>query len=312
LCKIKYLYIFNLKHAIRCCAIALCLLASLPVVHANNDFTFAAFGDTPYTEEETARYLALIAEINREKPAFVLHVGDFKSGSTPCTDTLFVQRQTEFALFHAPLIYTPGDNEWSDCWRTFGAARDPLERLQKLRSLFFTGNESLGQQKMSLVRQSATYPEHTRWTHGGVTFITLNVPGGNNNMRMPGEHAAREKMVLNWIETTFAMARTQGQAAVVIVMQANPFLVSLTEKNGYANLLSALIAEASQFKGQVLLVHGDTHRYRFDQPLIDLRTKRPLRNVSRLEVFGFPFVNWVRVRVSQRDGNVAFSVSPGG
>ena len=288
----------------RCCQ-------DLGTAHARTDFTFAAFGDTPYTEEETARYLALIGDINHEKPAFVLHVGDFKSGSSPCSDALFLQRQTEFALFHAPLIYTPGDNEWSDCWRTFGAARDPLERLQKLRSLFFASSESLGQQKIALTRQSAAYPEHVRWTHEGITFMTLNVPGSNNNMRMPVEYAAREKMVLDWLDASFDQARTQGHGAVVIVMQANPFLVSATAKNGYANLLNALIAEAQQFKGEVLLIHGDTHRYRFDQPLVDPRTRRVVRNFTRLEVFGFPFVNWVRVKVSQRGGRVTFAATPG-
>ena len=65
------------------------------------------------------------------------------------------------------------------------------------------------------------------------------------------------------------------------------------------------------FNGEVLLIHGDTHRYRFDQPLTDSRTKQTLSNFTRLEVFGYPLVNWVRVRVGQRDGKVTFSASPG-
>ena len=69
--------------------------------------------------------------------------------------------------------------------------------------------------------------------------------------------------------------------------------------------------ETVNFSGEVLLIHGDSHRYRFDQPLLDPRTKHALPNFTRLEVFGYPFMNWVRVRVAQRDGKVTFSASPG-
>jgi hypothetical protein len=54
----------------------------------------------------------------------------------------------------------------------------------------------------------------------------------------------------------------------------------------------------------VLVVHGDTHRYRFDAPL-------PLENVMRLEVFGSPFLDWVRVTVTVENARARFSVSRG-
>lgn len=276
------------------------------------DFTFAALGDTPYTEEEEGRFVGMIAEINREKPAFVVHVGDFKSGWSPCSDALYQQRAEWFALFHAPLIYTPGDNEWSDCWRALGATHDPLERLQKLRSLFFANGYSLGQQKLRLARQSAAYPEHARWTHDAIVFATLNVPGGKNNLRMPEEAAARGKALRHWIESTFEFARTHRHRAVVLAMQANPFLGNHAIGGSYADLVQVIMREASRFKGEVLLIHGDTHRYRFDQPLIDLKTRRHVGNFRRLEVFGYPFMNWVRVRVSEQNGKITFTPSPGG
>jgi hypothetical protein len=224
---------------------------------------------------------------------------------------LFLLRRDQFALFHQPLIYTPGDNEWSDCWRTPGASHDPLERLQKLRSLFFADGYSLGQQKIPLTRQNALYPEHAHWAREAILFATLNVPGGNNNLRMPEEWAAREKAVLNWLEATFARARAERHRAVVLVMQANPFLRSVAVKNGYESLLHALANQSQRFEGEVLLIHGDTHRFRIDQPLTGARSRQRVSNFTRLEVFGYPFVNWVRVRVSQRNGKVVFEVSPG-
>lgn len=278
---------------------------------AQNAFTFAAFGDTPYTEEEEARHIGMLAEINREAPAFVIHVGDFKSGWSPCTDALFIQRRDAFALLHPPLIYTPGDNEWTDCHRALGAASDPLERLQKLRSLFFADGNSLGQRKIALARQSEAYPENARWSHAGILFATLNVPGSNNNARMPAEMAARDKANEAWVAATFASARAQGQDAVVLAMQANPWANSGAVKTPYAGLMAAITRETLNFRGEVLLIHGDTHRFRVDQPLRDTRSQQALRNFTRIEVFGSPFMNWVRVRVNRHNGKVSFSVTPG-
>ena len=275
------------------------------------EFTFVAFGDTPYTEEEENRFVGMIAEINRAQPVFSIHVGDFKSGWSPCTDALFMQRREWFNLFHQPLIFTPGDNEWTDCHRAFGAAFDPLERLQKLRTLFFVDEFSLGQQKISMVRQNPGYPENARWEHQRIVFATINVPGSANNKAMPKEKTARDMANDAWIRAAFDTARTKSHHAVVIAMQANPF-GSDTERGAYAAILRALTRETMNFSGEVLLIHGDTHRYRVDQPLADPRARATLRNFTRLEVFGYPFQNWVRVRVSERDGKIVFTPSPGG
>lgn len=276
------------------------------------DFTFVALGDTPYTEDEESRFVGMIAEVNREKPAFVVHVGDFKSGWSPCTDVLYRQRAQWFALFHQALIYTPGDNEWSDCWRAPGAARDPLDSLHKLRTLFFADGYSLGQLKIALARQSAAYPEHARWTHAGIVFATLNVPGGDNNARMPAEFAARSAALTAWIASTFDAARRQSFGAVVLVMQANPFAIDGRIRNHYTGLMSTILRETQNFQGEVLLIHGDTHRFRMDQPLHNPGTRQPLKNFTRLEVFGYPLVNWVRVRVTLHGGRTLFSATPGG
>jgi hypothetical protein len=65
-------------------------------------------------------------------------------------------------------------------------------------------------------------------------------------------------------------------------MQANPFVT--TPKDGYGSLREKLSALAAT--GKVILVHGDTHIYRDDEPLPGLR---------RVEVWGSPFVAWTRL-----------------
>jgi hypothetical protein len=276
------------------------------------DFTFAAFGDTPYSREDEERFPGLIAEMNREPLEFVVHVGDFKAAWTRCDDELFLQRREWFELSHHPFVFVPGDNEWTDC-RRFSAGRyDPLERLRKLRELFHLGEESLGQRRIRLARQSAGYPEHARWRHGAVQFVTLNVPGSANNARhMPEEFRDRNAAAIQWLEQAFRLARDDGSGAVVVLMQANPWASPTSHYFGYRELLSTLARETREFRGEVLLVHGDTHRHRVDRPLRDPAGGAPLANFTRVEVFGYPTMNWVRIRVSEEAGRVRFTVTPG-
>jgi hypothetical protein len=300
-----------------CAALLLCWAGHL----AAQSFTFAAFGDAPYTEAEQAQFIDTIAAMNRAPLAFVIHVGDFKSSWSPCSDALFQQRRDEFALSHHPLIYAPGDNDWTDCWRALGAAdseRDPEERLQQLRRMLFADHYSLGQHRIAVQRQSTTFPEHARWEHGGVVFATLNMPGGDNNARQPQESAARTKMVEAWIAETFRTARAQARGAVVLAMQANPWSITGNVRRNYSAIMAAIARETRRFgnetSGEVLLIHGDTHRHRIDQPLMDAQTGQPLRNFTRIEVFGSPAVNWVRVTVTRDNGNsgrVRFTGAPG-
>jgi hypothetical protein len=276
------------------------------------EFTFAAFGDTPYSADEEERFPALVAEMNRENLAFVVHVGDIKSARTRCSDEVFLQRREWFDLFHHPFVLAPGDNEWTDC-RRFAAGRyDPIERLRKLRELFFSGSESLGQRRIALARQSSGYPEHARWRHGNVLFATLNVPGGANNARHdPAEFRARSAAVIEWLRASFRIARDSKLPAIAIVMHANPWASPTGRYFGYRELLAALDGEVRAFPGAVLLVHGDTHRHRVDKPAIHPDGGTPPANFTRVEVFGYPTMNWVRVRVSEEAGRVSFAVSPG-
>lgn len=276
------------------------------------DFTFAAFGDAPYSRDEEARFIEVIAEMNREPLEFAVHVGDFKSGWSACTDALFEQRREWFAYSHHPLIYVPGDNEWTDCWRAFGDARDPLERLRKLRALFHADDFSLGQRKIMLARQNTEYPEHARWIINNVLFATLNVPGGDNNRgRMPGEAAARGKTLTAWIELIFSNARSDKRSGVVLLMQANPWSRNGQPRASYRQLLDVIARETLSFDGEVLMIHGDTHWHRVDKPLMHPQTGGPIGNFTRAEVHGSPQVNWLRVRVNSRNGRVSFLVTPG-
>src|SRR4051812_9252627 len=119
-------------------------------------FNFVALGDTPYfLPADYAAFERLIARVNTLKPAFTLHVGDIISGQTRCDDALYSRVRDMFATFEGALVYTPGDNEWTDCHRPNSGRYDPLERLARVRELFFPDpTRSLGRTPLTLTPQS--------------------------------------------------------------------------------------------------------------------------------------------------------------
>lgn len=287
-------------------SLLLCLLLSAPASAAQ--FAFAAFGDVPYNAAEEPQLVAMIAEMNRERLAFAMHVGDFKSAQAECSDTLYLQRREWFDLSHHPFVYVPGDNEWQDCGRAYWARHDPLERMARLREIFFSRGGVLGQRGLAVESQARRgYPEHLRWIVEGVLFATLNVPGPANNAAVPKESRPRTAALLDWLRAAFRTARERRLAGVVIALQADLWNGS----GAYADIRSTLAAEARRYGGSVLVVHGDTHRYRVDHPLVDPNTRRPMQNVTRVEVFGSPFVNWVYVTVDVEKGRARFTAMPG-
>lgn len=275
----------------------------------NRPFTFVAMGDLPYTEQEEKLLPRMIEEIGRQDLAFVLHVGDIKNGHSVCGDQLFAQRREMFDASPHPFIYVPGDNEWTDCHRSNNGGYHPLERLGKLREVFFRGESSLGRRKLRLTRQSEDpefkpYRENVRWIHNNVVFAGLNLPGSNNNLgRSPeadAEHFARVTVNRIWIRKAFEVARTANLGAVVLFIHGDPlFELPAADKRrtGYAAFTTLLAQQALAFGKPVLLIHGDAHTYRADQPLRNPITGRTMENFFRLEPFGSPTPGYVRVTV---------------
>src|SRR3954469_4257021 len=235
-----------MRLAVAALAVLLAGCASSP----SADFSFALIGDLGYTPAQEPMVDNVLREINAEPLAFVVHDGDL--GSPPngsCTNELWARRLAQFQAAAHPLIYTPGDNEWTDCHAAEGApGYEPPERLRALRATFFGGERSLGQRTIALVRQ-AGYPENARWAYGEVTFITLHVVGSNNNRgRTPegdAEYAARNAADIAWLRQGFAAAR--ASRAIMIIQQANIFPDfppfpggGPKEPSGYTDLRDAL------------------------------------------------------------------------
>ena len=284
------------------------LLWAIPV-NAAEPFRFVALGDMPYGDD--ADFKQLIIQINAAAPAFSIHVGDIKTGSSPCTDSVYVRTKAMFQTFEAPLFYTPGDNEWTDCHRKKAGKFAPRKRLAHLRQVFFAEPKSFGKVRMDYQRQSDDFPENAIWRHEGVLFATVHVVGSNNGLDQykgsDEEHHQRDAANRAWIAEAFANAKAQDAAAVVLTFHGAPKFdwYDLREKEaGLQKTLEALAKHSVDFARPVLLVHGDHHRFIVDRPLHDPYRQKYAGNVMRLQVFGHHTVGAVEVHVDVNSQDV--------
>jgi hypothetical protein len=285
-------------------------------------FNVAVIGDSPYgiAYGDTAQYLAnpaFISAVNADASvSLALHVGDIHSGKEYCTESFNLGVFNQWKSFKMPLVYVPGDNEWSDCHKvkegggtynsttaaidyvtTNGgsfAKGDPLANLSFVRSMFFpTPGQSLGASPIKVHTQNLEYDtahpadaqfvENVWFEKNGVLFMTINVPGGSNNDNdiwygtptmsnaQASEIATRTAANLRWLDTAFAQATANKDMAVVIQIQADMWDqdgVSKAHLTEYKQFIDKIAAKTTAFAKPVLLINGDSHNYRSDNPLV--------------------------------------------
>jgi hypothetical protein len=257
-----------------------------PAPNPPGAFSFAALGDAPYYWWEELRYRLLRRELDAYDLRFIIHVGDI--WWHPCTDAMYRKTKQQFDALRAPVIYTPGDNEWTDCWERGSGSYAPLERLARLRQIFYGSGKE--------------FVENRRWRQENIVFATVNMPGSWNAkepfpQRTAADDAAaqrRTEAAAAWTRQAFAeAARTNARAVVIAFHGTPPFvIIDPNYRRAYEPFMSALEAEARRFQKPVLVIHGDSHEYTVDHP------RRDAPNLLRLEVPGSPDVGWVRVIVT--------------
>jgi hypothetical protein len=298
-----------------------------PSSHAR--FSVALFGDMPYGAAGREEYPRLIQNVNESSVAFSAFDGDLKAGGDgPCNDQLYSQSKEWFDSFSRPVVVTPGDNDWTDCWGRYGPGTggfDPEERLEFERQMFFSTDQSLGKHTMTLERESsepayASYSENARWSAGPVMFLTLNVQGSNDNLphagvdgenrseaeiaRQAAEHEAREEANIHWLNESYALAAQRGMKGVMVIWQADPnfnneYKLEAAQYDGFAQILPALRNAVIAFPGESVLVHGDSHYFKMDMPL-NYDNGQAVTKFTRVETFGAGNTHWVEATIDPR------------
>jgi hypothetical protein len=281
-----------------------------PSDHSANRLTIAVVGDVPYGADQEARVDDLVDAINDDpKVRLAVHLGDIKSGSTTCSDERLAAVARTFAAFDDPLVYTPGDNEWTDCHRTNNGTYDPLERLDTLRSIFFAEPGSLLGRRPKRVDAQPELVENVRWVESRVAFATVHVVGSNNGLapwsglghtaptpEQVAEVDGRVAAGLAWIDQTFDAAESAGLAGVVLAMQADTWAPA--PGSGQEAIVERIAERTAAFDGQVLVLQGDSHLFTADDPL-------GLDNLTRIVVHGetLPF-EYLRLTIDPGSGDL--------
>ncbi|MGZ4153845.1 MAG: hypothetical protein ACXVQ0_05145 [Actinomycetota bacterium] len=179
--------------------------ASATPSHPVGPLTVAVYGDSPYgvsayapanQAADTTEYEkspAFIGTINADPSVSeVIHVGDVHSGKQFCTEEYDNQIASLWQDFNDPLVYTPGDNEWTDCHKVSSVTSpgegggfysgstlyyiaatglttdptqcvdyrcgNPVDNLALIRQTFFSQpGHTLGSGSLGVVSQAAAY-----------------------------------------------------------------------------------------------------------------------------------------------------------
>jgi hypothetical protein len=338
----------------RCSVLAAALAATIalalpglafadPGTNTSGPADYAVIGDTPYGKAQVINFPNDIAELNNADPDVVIHLGDIKNGSTQCTTNTpapgtgssFQYVKDSFDLLTAPLAYTPGDNEWTDCHRANNGGYVPTERLAVLRSMFFpVHGQMLGGKPVAY--QSDSYPENVSWTQSKVEFGLADVPGSNNDWlpwfgvtpRSADQVAEVENRTaadVAWIDHVFTQAKAHRAKAVVIGIQAdmwdpaffNPGPAS-DASDHFTPIVQKLASESLEWGKPVLLLNGDSHQFEDDHPLADPDTAQNqiygltegVPNLERVTTNGSttPCHEWIQLHIDP-SATPAYSVT---
>ena len=298
----------------------------LQTCNANDKFEFALIGDVPYNVlpgETFEPFDNLINEVNsNDKIKWVLHAGDIKSGSTECSDEMFMDRLTRYNQFNYPVVLTLGDNEWTDCHRIKAGEYQPLERLAKLREIFFANPDiTIGGEIMEVETQASVsgfeeFPENVLWTEENIVFATMHIVGSENGLKPfdpdssairtqddDDEVVRRTNAALAWMNTAFEKAKDMDSPGIFLMIHANPGLErGEPNRNGFEEFLTALESYIQEFGKPVVLAHGDSHYFRVDKPA--LVENNFIANFTRVETFGSANVHWARVIVDLKNPEI--------
>ena len=260
---------------------------------AGTNVEFVVIGDMPYSDEENEALTApdgkFVKAIAALDPSVVVHYGDLKAGGENCDYTLMSARRDQVAGLHpGRVVFTPGDNDWTDCDRDFLSERfGESDRLALLRGLFYTGEGlQMSRDVPELVRQDGL-TENAMWRIGDLAMGTLHIVGTDNGRReiLLGDVDValdavdyRDAKNMAWLEQMFSSAKSAKGLA--IIFQADMYRPVDPEKapkpvcsdevrtgcDAYTTIRNAMENMAAKYGKPVIAIHGDTNAGCFNQP----------------------------------------------
>ncbi|WP_317204385.1 hypothetical protein [Janthinobacterium sp.] len=256
--------------AARSRALALLLAAALAApacaARAPGAFQFGVIGHAFQSGPDEAQLRAALRASDAAAPVFVVATG-IKAAGESCGDKLYERRKELLDDSARPLIVSLAASDWSECRNSAGRS-NAIERLNRLRELFFADDNSLGARKLTLSRLSSSakfrsYAENAHWESGRVLFATVNLPANNNHYRAEAGRNSEfeDRLVANraWLQRLFAMAQRKKLDGIVLFSDGDVGVQaeengSPTKQDGFAAARRQIKLLAKKFTGKVLLV----------------------------------------------------------
>lgn len=270
----------------RCCYLALLFLTTTSLTLWAQ--TIVVLADTPYSDKEKQMLQGpnglLYRLINDTSPSVVMHLGDFKNGGKSCTNALLREHKALLAqTYPGRVIYTPGDNDWTDCDRTsLPYSFNELERLDFLIKLMYQTPPLLAN-KLPLLTSQSTQIENQLWINERLAMSTLHIVGTSNGrayISMSNQENAieavdkRDKANLAWLKKIEEQVKQFD--ALIIGFQADIYQQevlqsgdcdssSLKKCDAFAVYRQAFKQLAKRINKPVLIAHGDTGEFCFEK-----------------------------------------------
>ena len=218
---------------------------SVLILNCSDTLVFSVMGDVPRSDEEK---IILQEQINKHnelsQSQFVFHLGDIKSGNTPCTENNYELVADYLKQLTAPVFIIPGDNEWNDC--------EYPDQAWDYWNKYFLAFDQNWKLAFDIHRQK-NYPVNSAFVQNNVLFIALNLVGGRIHNQI--EWDMMQNNAADWINQNI---QKKGILAAVILIQAKP-----DEKHKL--FMDQFIPLIEDFEKPVLLIHGDGHHWLYDE-----------------------------------------------
>ena len=159
---------------------------------------------------------------------FVVATG-VKGEREPCQDALYTRRRDLYDGARRPLIVVPAASDWTGCEDGAGTLV-AVQRMSRIRELFYGEQLSLGRRQIELARLSATaryrrFAENAYWETGNVLYATINLPSNNNNYIADAgrNNEFEDRWVANrfWLKRVFTHAQRSRADAIVLFSEGS-------------------------------------------------------------------------------------------
>jgi hypothetical protein len=277
---------------------------------ASKIFSFGVIANVFKENPDEPNVQSLVNDTDADNLAFVV-VNGIKSEQEPCSDDIYLKRKALFDHAQNGMIVSVAAADWSSC-RNMSDRSAAVERLNRIRDLYFADEFSLGASKIPLIRQSLSpkfrsFSENARWEINGVLFATLNLPSNNNNYRVAAgrNNEFEDRLIANeeWLQRIALYASNKKLKGIVLFCDGNPIKRSAdsgVKRDGYIEIRKHINELARKFNGKVLLIHNAPSA---DQP--NVQTINWRNNLGELGADA----QWIKITVSPQHPDI-FSIAP--